>query len=95
MNLEVDSELEGQFSADDIHFLQGAANILGMALERDRHDRELQQALEYQQMLVSEIDHRVKNSLQLVSSVLQLQAGSIDDPTLTQNLNEAIAGGPR
>ena len=89
--LEVDSELEGQFSADDIHFLQGAANILGMALERDRHDRELQQALEYQQMLVSEIDHRVKNSLQLVSSVLQLQAGSIDDPTLTQNLNEAIA----
>src|SRR4029450_136600 len=72
--LEVDSELEGQFNADDIHFLQGAANILGMALERDLHDKKLRQALEYQQMLVGEIDHRVKNSLQLVSSVLQLQA---------------------
>jgi two-component sensor histidine kinase len=89
--LEVDSELEGQFNADDIHFLQGAANILGMALERDLHDKKLRQALEYQQMLVGEIDHRVKNSLQLVSSVLQLQAAVSEDSALTRSLNDAIA----
>jgi two-component sensor histidine kinase len=89
--LEVDSELEGQFNAEDIHFLQGAANILGMALERNLHDRKLQKALEYQQILVGEIDHRVKNSLQLVSSVLQLQAASSQDPILTRSLNDAIA----
>jgi two-component sensor histidine kinase len=89
--LEVDSELEGQFNAEDIHFLQGAANIVGMALERDVHDRKLRKALEYQQMLVGEIDHRVKNSLQLVASVLQLQAAASQDAPLTRSLNDAIA----
>ena len=32
--LEVDSRSEGEFSEHDIAFLQGAANILGMAIER-------------------------------------------------------------
>ena len=32
--LEVDSRSEGEFSQHDIAFLQGAANILGMAIER-------------------------------------------------------------
>jgi GAF domain-containing protein len=34
--LEVDSRSEGEFSEHDIAFLQGAANILGMAIERQR-----------------------------------------------------------
>ena len=37
--LEVDSRSEGEFSEHDIAFLQGAANILGMAIERQRHER--------------------------------------------------------
>ena len=32
--LEVDSRSEGEFSGHDIAFLQGAANILRMAIER-------------------------------------------------------------
>jgi GAF domain-containing protein len=34
--LEVDSRSEGEFGEHDIAFLQGAANILGMAIERQR-----------------------------------------------------------
>ena len=34
--LEVDSRSEGDFMEKDIPFLQGAANILGMAIERER-----------------------------------------------------------
>jgi putative methionine-R-sulfoxide reductase with GAF domain len=34
--LEVDSRSEGEFSEQDISCLQGAANILGMAIERQR-----------------------------------------------------------
>jgi two-component sensor histidine kinase len=67
--------------------LQGAANVLGMAIERQRHERRLREALEHQQVLVKEINHRVKNSLQLVSSMLNLQAGS--DPLLSQRLLDA------
>ena len=34
--LEVDSRSEGEFSESDIVFLRGVANILGMAIERQR-----------------------------------------------------------
>jgi two-component sensor histidine kinase len=74
--LEVDSRSEGEFSDHDIAFLQGAANILGMAIERQRRERDLAAALEHQKVLVKEINHRVKNSLQLVASMLNMQAGS-------------------
>jgi GAF domain-containing protein len=40
--LEVDSKSEGEFGEHDITFLQGAANILGMAIEQQRYQRKLQ-----------------------------------------------------
>jgi two-component sensor histidine kinase len=85
--LEVDSRSAGEFSERDITFLQGAANILGMAIERQRQEQALKVALEHQQVLLQEINHRVKNSLQLVAAMLRLQAG--DDPHLGQRLQEA------
>src|SRR5262249_17078048 len=87
--LEVDSRSEGEFSENDIAFLQGAANILGMAIERQRYERDLRNALEQQKMLVNEINHRVKNSLQLVASMFSLQASATNDPALAQSLHEA------
>ena len=46
-------------------------------------------ALEQQQMLLHEVNHRVKNSLQLVSSLLRLQARRIPDPTARRQLEDA------
>jgi two-component sensor histidine kinase len=85
--LEVDSRSEGEFSEDDISFLQGAANILGMAIERQRQEQALKAALERQELLVKEINHRVKNSLQIVVSMLNLHAG--DGSEVARRLNEA------
>jgi GAF domain-containing protein len=87
--LEVDSRSEGEFSEHDIAFLQGAANILGMAIERQRDERHLKAALERQQVLIKEINHRVKNSLQIVSSMLHLQASTADDDAVTAQLSDA------
>ena len=39
--LEVDSQSEGEFDERDIAFLQGAANILGMAIERQQYESRL------------------------------------------------------
>ena len=88
--LEVDSRSEGEFGEHDIAFLQGAANILGMAIERQRYERHLKAALDRHQVLLKEISHRVKNSLQIVSSMLHLQASTVDDDGLiAQQLAEA------
>jgi two-component sensor histidine kinase len=88
--LEVDSRSPGEFGEHDIAFLQGAANILGMAIERQRYEQRLRNALEHQKVLLNEINHHVKNSLQLVASLFRLQAASSDDPKLTQSLQAAI-----
>ena len=87
--LEVDSRSEGEFSEHDIAFLQGAANILGMAIEQQQYQRKLQVALERHQILLKEVNHRVKNSLQVVSGMLHLQASAAGDPALSERLNEA------
>ena len=87
--LEVDSRSEGEFSEKDIAFLQGAANILGMAIEQQQYQRKLQAALTRHQILLKEVNHRVKNSLQVVSSMLHLQASAVGDPALSDHLNEA------
>ena len=87
--LEVDSRSEDEFVEHDLAFLQGAANILGMAIERDRHERNLKAALNRQQLLLKEMNHRVKNSLSMASGMLRLQSAEIGDEKLTQLLDEA------
>lgn len=87
--LEVDSRSDYDFLEHDLAFLQGAANILGMAIERERHEQMLNAALEKHQFLLKEMNHRVKNSLAIVASLLNLQARDIGNPELTSHLNEA------
>ena len=87
--LEVDSKSEDDFEEHDLAFLQGAANLLGMAIERERHERSLKAALDRQQALLKEMNHRVKNSLSIVSSMLSLQSRDVGDAVLTSHLSEA------
>lgn len=87
--LEVDGQSEGDFTEKDIPFLQGAANILGMAIERERSQRLLQAALERHQVLLKEMNHRIKNSLSIVSSMLRLQSSSTSTSTATEQLEAA------
>jgi len=73
-------------SRDDIAFLQGAANLLGMAIERAALRTEASRhALERQQVLLKEITHRVKNSLAIVASMLKLQASEVNDPAVIRS----------
>src|SRR3954447_20197555 len=87
--LEADSRSEGEFGEHDIAFLQGAANLLGMAIEQQNYQRKLQAALDRHQILLKEVNHRVKNSLQVVSSMLHLQAKAAGDPALSEQLQQA------
>jgi two-component sensor histidine kinase len=87
--LEVDSGSDDEFVEQDLAFLQGAANILGMAIERQRYERNLKAAVERHQFLIKEMNHRVKNSLALVASMLRLQAREDSDPAFGEQLEDA------
>jgi two-component sensor histidine kinase len=87
--LEVDSRMEGQFAHSDIVFLQGVANILGMAIERQRMEGNLRQALDRQQLLIKEVNHRVNNSLSIVASMLHLHASVAESQDVRHELHEA------
>jgi two-component sensor histidine kinase len=80
-----------EFGKHDIAFLQGAANILGMAIEHQRSQRKLQNALDRHELLLKEVNHRVKNSLQVVIGMLRLQASAAPDSELSAGLLEAAS----
>ncbi|KAA0119932.1 GAF domain-containing protein [Methylobacterium sp. P1-11] len=96
--LEVDDTREGMFEEADIAFMQGFANLLGGAIERQRTETLLRAALARQDLLAREMSHRVKNSLAIVASLLALQARAAEDPAVQTALAdarsrvEAIAG---
>jgi two-component sensor histidine kinase len=56
-----------------------------------RHERELETALAQKDTLLDEVNHRVKNSLQLVSSILSLSAHGEADAAVRQKLAQAAA----
>jgi two-component sensor histidine kinase len=62
-----------------------------MAIEQQQYQRKLQAALDRHQVLLREVNHRVKNSLQVVSSMLQLQAHAVGDQALSERLTEAAS----
>jgi PAS domain S-box-containing protein len=51
----------------------------------------LQATLDQKQLLLQELNHRIKNSLQLVTSLLRLQIRRIDDPASRHNIEDATA----
>jgi len=74
--LEADSRKEGMFDDGDIAFLQVLAHMLGLALEREQERLAREALLAEKDLLMQEVHHRVKNSLQIVQSILSLQARS-------------------
>jgi PAS domain S-box-containing protein len=57
--------------------------------DRKRAEGMLTTSLKEKELLLREIHHRVKNSLQLISSLLTLQASEIDDKKITARYKES------
>lgn len=58
--------------------------------EVQRRTADLQAALEAKTLLLHEVDHRVKNNLTMIGSLLRLQARSIDDRAITSKLETML-----
>jgi two-component sensor histidine kinase len=66
---QVDSRSPREFHQSDIDFLRTYANLLGAAINRLRIVDELRAALRDKELLVNELNHRVKNTLATVQSI--------------------------
>jgi PAS domain S-box-containing protein len=56
--------------------------------DRKREEERLRAALKEKEILLGEIHHRVKNNLQIVHSLLDLQSASISDPAAVEMLRD-------
>jgi two-component sensor histidine kinase len=78
--LEIDSPTLHQYDQHDINFLTGFANVLAEAVATARRNEAMQILLDRQKLLAEELQHRVRNNLQMVSAMLHNYARTgIDD----------------
>ena len=61
--------------------------VAALELAAEARARDLQAALDRQTALLHELDHRVKNNLQLISSLVLMQARRSEDPAVREALN--------
>ncbi|HEX5780162.1 MAG TPA: PAS domain-containing protein [Xanthobacteraceae bacterium] len=71
----------------------GSGRIVGSLYDitdRKRIEQDREAALRQRELLLKELNHRVKNNLQMVSSLLNLQATRMDDPAAKEQFRKAI-----
>ena len=73
---------------DEAHRLHGYAKVLRDETERKQAEDQLRTALEQKKALVQEVHHRVKNNLQVISSLLSLQADRLENPEVAAVLQD-------
>lgn len=67
------------YGPKDLEALERIAKFYAMAIQRLRANEEIIKSLEDKKLLLREIHHRVKNNLQIISSLLNLQADEAND----------------
>jgi PAS domain S-box-containing protein len=69
----------------------GAIAVINEISERKRAEETLRSALGEKEVLLREIHHRVKNNLQVMSSLISLQADTVQNPAVQDSFREMQA----
>ena len=84
--LEVDSPTLHQYDQHDIDFLTGFANVLAEAVASAQKTKAMEALLARQELLASELQHRVRNNLQIVGGMLSTYGLSASDDASRQGI---------
>jgi two-component sensor histidine kinase len=89
--LEVDNTTPRPFSPDDVNFLTGLGNTVARAVELRRALNAMEQAVKEKELLIREMNHRIKNNLSLVAAMLSLQARRLPEANGREELANAVS----
>ncbi len=82
---------EGGFNEHDTRLAEAFGEYAAIALQNSKYINMMKKNIKEKEILIREIHHRIKNNMQVISAMLQLQAAEIGDDKLTAILEEAQA----
>jgi two-component sensor histidine kinase len=89
--LEVDDTSPRQFSKDDVNFLTGLGNTVARAVELRRALNAMGAIVKEKELLIREMNHRIKNNLSLVAAMMSVQARRMPESGGREELTNAVA----
>ncbi len=81
-----------KYTFEEQDFAASISYIISLSLEaseRDKAQKQIINSLEEKNVLLREIHHRVKNNMQIISSLLSLQSSTIENPEMREVFNES------